>query len=168
MKQTEKELALAKKQNFLYDIEQKILSELTPLALELYEKALKDGDLFVAKDILLHSSKIADRHAKKEQQQEGMGLQLWLQLRKERQNEIGSIDVEVINAADEEKPSPPSLVDSNQYQPNELPEEIKANLGQPIGELDGKELKRFLLHKPRSSAASGGTINTGGIDANPD
>lgn len=96
-KQMRKEMTKAKKSGLLEGIEEKILTTLSDKALALYEKALADGDLFVAKDVLVHAAKIADRHAKKEEQQQGMSLQLWLQLRKEKQQleENGEvIDVE--------------------------------------------------------------------------
>jgi hypothetical protein len=77
-----KELLRAKKTNLLRTLEQKILEALVPKAITLYDKALDDGDLFVAKDVFAQAHKVADRESKQEISREGMGLQAWLALRK--------------------------------------------------------------------------------------
>ena len=91
------ELNKAKKAGLLKGIEERIIGELSNKALDLYTKALEDGDLFVAKDVLVHAAKIADRHDKKEQVQQGMSLQLWMQLRKERLLNEETAEGEVID-----------------------------------------------------------------------
>jgi hypothetical protein len=78
------ELIAAQKSNLLQTIEQRILDKLSTKALDLYDKALADNDLFVAKDVLTIANKIADRDSKKQVQREGMNLQLWMQMRRER------------------------------------------------------------------------------------
>ena len=83
-KQLKNELLKAKQENLVRDIEANILERLATKALKLYDKALDEEDLFVAKDVLAQVHKIAERKEKKQLSEQNVGLALWLQARKEK------------------------------------------------------------------------------------
>ena len=80
-----RDLDRARKSGLLREFEDAVMERLVPKALEQYESALRDGDLFVAKDVLHHAARIADRDVKVKSRAAGMSLQMWLQMRKENQ-----------------------------------------------------------------------------------
>lgn len=155
------EMTKARKEGLLQDIESRIIGELSTKALDLYTKALDEGDLFVAKDILLHAAKVADRSAKQQIQKEGMTLQLWMQMRKEQQlNEFKSkepyIDTTTTKAS--EFPSgPKELAPINAP----LTEEIAS---QADCETNAKVLGQFVLGKPTHGTSRESTLGIGTSD----
>lgn len=104
MSTVNRDLRRARKAGLIADYENAILDKLVPIAVEKYQKALQEDDLFVAKDILAQASKIADRTSKEQSQKAGMSLQLYLQMRKE--NALQDQE-EVIDALPADHPESP-------------------------------------------------------------
>lgn len=70
----------ASKHGLLDKIEQRLLSDLVPLAINVYKKKLiEDEDAFVAKDVLSIVTKLGDRKAKSEQVVQTLTIQDYLQ-----------------------------------------------------------------------------------------
>lgn len=75
----------AAREGLLQKTEEDIISKLVPEAIRVYTDALaKNNDTFVAKDVLTHAMKIADRLAARKEHEEDLSLNAWLKTRKDR------------------------------------------------------------------------------------
>lgn len=109
----------AAREGLIQDAEEKILQGLVPAAIAVYEKALKEGDTFVAKDILGHLAKISDRVAQRQEHVEELSLAAYLRTRRERLDdaagtqaagEIGPPDITVEAISVDDAPAKASPV----------------------------------------------------------
>lgn len=79
------EIRMAKKDGTLESLNERILAELAPLAIDVYKKKmLQEDDAFVAKDVLKHLDRLTARQDEKESVQEGhMSISAYIQAKKQ-------------------------------------------------------------------------------------
>lgn len=79
------ELRMAKKDGTLESLNERIMAELAPIAIDLYKKKmLTEDDAFVAKDVLKHLDRLTARQDAKEDQREGhMSISAYIQAKKQ-------------------------------------------------------------------------------------
>ena len=90
------DIKFAKQNGLLDKVETQVLSQLAPLAVEVYRKKLvEDEDAFVAKDVLSLITKLGDRRAKTEQVSQSFTIEDYIRSRQNPVKEISEQPVEV-------------------------------------------------------------------------
>lgn len=115
-----KEVKWAKQQGIIESAEERILNELVPLAITTYKERMQgaDKDVFVAKDVLGMLSKLGERSDKRQLAKAEMGLEAWMEMRKERKGETAKetvIEAVPLNQHDGH-PSPAAIQSAGSHQ----------------------------------------------------
>lgn len=77
-----KELKYAADNGLIDQLEERILNELVPLAIDTYkEKMREDKDAFVAKDVLTNLARLSEKMEKRKDKEEGTSLEAYLKIR---------------------------------------------------------------------------------------
>lgn len=83
-----KELDFAHQNGLIESLEERILTELVPLAIDTYKhKMSEDKDAFVAKDVLQNLSRLSEKQEKRNQSSQGDTLEAYLKMRMVKSND---------------------------------------------------------------------------------